>query len=317
MAKSKYKPIVYFMTEADLLRKFPTEEAAVDHFLAIRYGGSIVCSHCGQPITYRRQDRLKAFHCYQCHNSFSPFADTIFRKTHLDLRVWFHAISLFINGRKGISSLQLARQLGVSMATGWRMPQQLRKAMDDTDMATLFEAIVEVDETYIGGKPRKGNAILNTDGTVIRHTKPTGKRGRGAAKTPVIGVKERSAGSVCAKVMLPNDQGQKLTGNQLIEALRQACADGSTVISDDFKGYNILDKEHGNGFIHLTVNHSIGQYYTADGINTNGIENFWSLLKRWFIGICHHISLKYMQRSINEFCFRQNTRKNPATFMCC
>jgi transposase-like protein len=276
------------MTEADLLRKFPTEEAAVDHFLAIRYGGSIVCSHCGQPITYRRQDRLKAFRCYHCHNSFSPFADTIFRKTHLDLRVWFHAISLFINGRKGISSLQLARQLGVSMATGWRMPQQLRKAMDDT--------------------------ALNTDGTVIRHTKPTGKRGRGAAKTPVVCVQERSAGSVYAKVMLPNDRGQKLTGNQLIEALKQACAEGSTIISDDFKGYNMLDKEHGNGFIHLTVNHSSGQYCTQDGIHTNGIENFWSLLKRGIIGIYHHISLKYMQRYVNEFCFRQNTRKNPATF---
>jgi hypothetical protein len=102
---------------------------------------------------YRRQDRLKAFHCYQRHNSFSPFADTIFRKTHLDLRIWFYAISLSINGRKGISSLQLARQLGVSMATGWRMPQQLRKAMDDTDMATLFGAIVEVMKPMSAASP--------------------------------------------------------------------------------------------------------------------------------------------------------------------
>jgi transposase-like protein len=315
MAQSKYKPLVYFMTDNELERRFPTEEEAVQHFLNIRYGGAITCPHCGQPVTYRYHDgRLKAFHCYHCHNSFSPFADTIFRKTHLDLRVWFKAISFIINGREGVSSLQLARHLGVAVTTGWRIFHQIRKAMGNDQMRTLFEAVVEVDETYVGGKPRKGNAILDAEGKVVAHSKPKVKRGRGTKKTPVVGVKERDTSHVYAKVMLPDDEGKKLTGPQLLEVLRQGCKNGCTVISDDFSGYNILDKEHGNNFIHLTVKHSLGQYCTKDGIHTNGIENFWGVFKRGIIGTYYHVSVKYMQRYLDEFCFRQNTRKEPRAF---
>jgi transposase-like protein len=302
------------MTLIRLYKLFPTEEAAIDYFLTIRYGGEITCPHCGNTAhLYRYTDRGKAFHCYKCHNSFSPFSDTIFRKTHLDLRQWFVAIALFLDGRKGISACQIGRNIGVSYPTAWRMLQQIRIAMSNEDTRKAFESIVEIDETYVGGKPRKYNTRLDEQGHPIQ-PELHNKRGRGTKKTPVVGVKERSTGNVYAKVMLPNDQGMKLSGKQLLGILNTACKNKTTVISDDFKGYNILDKPHDNQFVHLTVNHSLGQYSAGNGIHTNGIENFWSIFKRGHYGMYHHMSVKYLQRYVNEFCFRQNTRKHKNAF---
>ena len=114
--------------------------------------------------------------------------------------------------------------------------------------------------------------------------------------------------------MLPNEDGQKLTGKQLLKVLDEVCKEETTVVSDDFKGYNILDKKTDKKYIHVSVNHSAGQFSAGNGIHTNNIENFWSLVKRQYIGTHHHYSVKYMQLYIDEMCFRQNNRKNPAVF---
>jgi hypothetical protein len=132
--------------------------------------------------------------------------------------------------------------------------------------------------------------------------------------TPVIGVRERSSGKVFAKVALPNGKGQKLSGKQLLGVLDTVCMDNTTVISDDFSGYNILNKQHENNFIHLSVNHSIGQFSNGNGVHTNGIENFWSILKRGWVGTYHHWSVKHMQKYVDEFCFRYGNRKNEGIF---
>jgi transposase-like protein len=224
------------------------------------------------------------------------------------MRSWFYAIHLFLNGKKGISGCQLQREIGVTYKTAWRMLKQIREAMGNNDMAKAFSAIVEVDETYVGGKPRKGNAQFDANGNKI-----PSKRGRGTNKMPVIGVKERDSKNVYAQGALPNAKGQKLTGNQLLSVLDKVCVDGTTVISDDFAGYNILDKKHKNDFTHLSVNHSLGQY--ANGaIHTKSIENFWSVFKRGWYGTYHHISVKYLQKYMDEFCFRQNNRGNDRVF---
>jgi transposase-like protein len=128
-------------------------------------------------------------------------------------------------------------------------------------------------------------------------------------------MKETSTSRVCAKVMLSNAKGQELTGEQILEAIEKICKEETTIISDGFSSYKVLDDEQQQKkYGHKSVNHSIGEYYTKEGFHTNGIENFWSILKRGIIGIYHHISLKYLQRYVDEFCFRQNTRLDKNMF---
>jgi transposase-like protein len=176
------------------------------------------------------------------------------------------------------------------------MLQQIRAAMGSADMMKSFEAFVEIDETYVGGNPRRENVKLDENGNVIPHEdKPKRKRGRGTDKTPVIGVKERTTKKVYAQVALPNEQGQKLSGKQLPSVLDKVCKDGTIVISDEFSGYNILDKKHKNNFVHLSVNHSAGQFANGE-IHTNNIESFRSCFKRAWYGTHHHFSVKYICR---------------------
>jgi transposase-like protein len=288
---------------------FPDEQTAVNYFINARYGGVLICPHCGAKVrVYRYRQRMKACHCKNCNNSFSPFAGTIFEKSCTDMRKWFFAIHLVLNARKGISGLQLQREIGVTYKTAWRMLQQIRLAMGNEDMSGAFSILVEIDETYVGGKPRKTGKALSADGSSSEP--PIVKRGRGTRKTPVVGVKERSSGSVYAQIMLPDGEGRKLSGPQLLEVLDRICREETTVISDDFRGYRALDKP-GVTFAHFTVNHSLGKFSAGPGIHTNGIESFWAVFKRGWYGTYHYMSVKYMQRYVNEFCFRQNTRKSP------
>ena len=287
------------MTFMELLQKFPTEKSVVDHYLKIRYGDKVCCNHCGSIKVYHKNDRVKVFDCNDCHNTFSPFRGTIFEKSSTDLRKWMYAIHLFLNGKKGISGCQLQREIGVTYKTAWRMLQQIRIAMGSSEPNAFVDTIIEIDETYVGGKPRKKNHDGNN------HDK-NNKRGRGTKKTPVVGVIDRENKKIYAKVAMPNKEGQKLTGIQLLDVLRKVCEKGSKniVMTDEFKGYNILAKEN---IIHLRVDH---QKMFSDGfVHTNNIESFWATLKRGVYGIYHHVSVKYLQRYVNEFCFRYNNRE--------
>lgn len=286
------------MTFFDFMTKFPTEKAVIKYFLKIRYNDALICPHCGSKVRVQhRNDNLKLCNCHNCNNTFSPFKNTIFEKSSTDLRKWFYTIHLFLNSKKGISGLQLQREIGVTYKTAWRMLKQIRSAMGNTDMSKAFEAMVEIDETYIGGKPRKMNG----------ETEPS-KRGRGTKKTPVVGVKERSSSHVFAKVALPNAEGKKLTGKQLFNILDSVCKNDATVLTDDFKGYNFMNHKNTNknNYYRISVNHSESIYSLGNGLHTNGIESFWALLKRGILGIYHHVSVDYLQEYVNEFCFRQN-----------
>jgi len=288
------------MTFLEFNKKFPTEKAAIDYFYKVRYDNKLTCPHCGARVYLYRTNRQKVCICHNCENTFSPFSNTIFEKSKTDMRAWFYAIHLIINDKKGISSYQLQREIGVTHKTAWRMLRLIREAMGNKDMKKTFDVLVEVDETYIGGKPRKDNSKINEKQNI--------KRGRGTNKTPVVGVKERSSKRVYAKVMLANEEGKKLSGKQLLNVLDEVCKEKTTVVSDDFVGYNILNGKTENEYIHFSVNHSLGQYSSGKGIHTNNIENFWSLIKRQYVGTHHHYSTKYMQRYIDEMCFRQNHR---------
>jgi len=278
------------MTFMEFLKMFPTEEKVIQHFIEIRYQGEIYCNHCGSVKVYQRNKTPKVFDCNDCRNTFSIFKDTIFENTTTDLRKWMYTIHLFLNGKKGISGLQLKREIGVTYKTAWRMLRQIRKAMGNVKNREVFEAIVEIDETYVGGKPQKDN---------------NNKRGRGTRKTPVVGIIDRDKKKVFAKVAVPNAMGKKLTGMQLLSILNEVCKQDSTIITDEFSGYNILKN---TTYIRLMIDHT--KEYANGFIHTNNIESFWATLKRGVYGIYHHVSVKYLQDYVNEFCFRYNNRNN-------
>ena len=287
------------MTFLELMNKFPTEEKVIQYFLKIRYPDGVSCNHCGSTKVYQEKKRQKVFGCNDCVNCFSPFKNTIFEKSSTDLRKWMYAIHLFLNGKKGISAMQLQREIGVTYKTAWRMLHQIRLAMGNADNPEFINAIVEIDETYIGGKPSKRDDDDDKPA-------PPSKRGRGTDKTPVIGVVGREEKQVYAKVAIPNAKGQKLTAGQLMEVLRTVAKsdDCNVIITDEFRGYDPLAA---NNYVHLRIDHSKG--YSDGDIHTNTMESFWATLKRGVYGTYHHISTKHMQKYVNEFCFRYNNRK--------
>lgn len=205
-------------------------------------------------------------------------------------------VYIVTSGKLGMGSYQSA----------WRMLQQIRKAMEKEEYKETFEAVVEIDETYVGGKPRKNNGHSDDE-----DNKP--KRGRGTSKTPVIGVKERNTGKVHAVVANYNEEGKQLSGKQLFAVLKKVCKGNNTVLTDQFSGYNILDKENECNFVRLKIDHTV-TYSLGDGIHTNDIESFWAILKRGVYGVFHNVSVKYMQKYVTEFCYRLNHRDNNEAF---
>lgn len=286
----------------EFLKKFPTEEKVIEYFIDIRYPEAPTCNHCGSKRISQRKDRPRFFQCNNCNDSFSIFKGTIFEKTTTDLRKWMYAIHLFLNAKKGISGLQLEREIGVTYKTAWRMLKQIRLAMGNKQNQKQFEAIIEMDETYVGGKPRKKAKREDDDND-------ENKRGRGTKKRPVIGVLERNGKRVHAKVALPNKDGKKLTGKQLLAVLAEVCKNDSIIMTDEFKGYNALKSTK---HIHLRVDHQ--KEFASGDVHTNNIESFWAILKRGVYGIYHQISTKYLQNYVDEFCFRYNNRDENLAF---
>jgi transposase-like protein len=289
----------------ELMNKFPTEEMVVKYYIGIRYPNGTTCNHCDSPKVYQERSRMKVFSCNDCKSTFSPFKDTIFEKSSTDLRKWMYAIHLFLNGKKGISGLQLKREIGVTYKTAWRMLQQIRLAMGNAENQEFFDTIVEIDETYVGGKPRKGNDRNDKNGNGGGGTLTPNKRGRGTKKTPVVGVVDRINKKVFAKVAVQNKKGQKLTAKQLIEILKTVSKqeNENVIMTDEFMGYDPLTR---NNFVHLRVDHS--KAFSDGDIHTNNAESFWAILKRAVYGIYHHVSVEYLQRYVDEFCFRWNNR---------
>jgi transposase-like protein len=243
------------MTYFEFQKQFPTEQDALNFIIEKKYNAQLYCPKCGtiHKKLYRQHYKPQNVYCDNCKNEFSVLTGTIFENTHLDLRMWLYAINLVIISRKGISALQLQRELGMKSYKGaWRMMKQIRLAMGKDEMKEVFEAIVEIDETYVGGKPRKKNKHDERE-----DNDNFNKRGKGTSKVPVIGVKERGTGKVHAVVANKNKDGKQLSGKQLFSVLNKVCKDNTTVMTDQFSGYNILDKENDKNFIRLQVDHNV------------------------------------------------------------
>jgi transposase-like protein len=281
----------------EVFARYPDEMTFIKEFIERKYPHGVYCSHCGSVQVTHRKKTPKKFQCNACNNSFSIFTSSVFHHTKIDLRKWIYALHFMINAKKGVSACQLHRGIGGSYKTAWRMMHEIRNAMGDTVEREEFETIIEVDETYVGGKPRKGDGKVH-------------KRGRGTRKTPVVGVLGRDNKKIHARVALPNKQSKKLTGKQLLLIIEEVAAKSANIFTDEFRSYRILGK---NGYQHSIVNHSSGQYVRGN-THVNTVESFWAILKRGIIGSFHHVSVEYLQAYVNEFCFRYNHRFDEDNF---
>ena len=267
---------------------FPTQESCKEYLEKMRWGDEPVCPYCGSTHTVKNQNR---HHCYDCKTGFSVTVGTIFHHTHLPIQKWFLAISLMLNARKGLSALQLSRDLKVNKNTAWRIAMQIRKAMTQKGQRELLTGIVEMDETYVGGKPRKGTRGDGDDG---KH-----KTGRGTKKSPVVGAVERG-GNVTAKAVAKD----KMKGLHMRAFVRDRIDTSKAIlITDEYKAYLGMAKV----LPHYVIKHA--DWYVDGDIHTNTIEGFWALLKRGMFGQFHSVSRRHLQRYIDEFCYRYNLRK--------
>jgi transposase-like protein len=271
MFKQKFKNLV------ELTTYFPDDQSCREYLEKQRWNGNPICPHCQHTTVYKFSDG-KHYKCKSCRKKFTVLVGTVFEDTHVSLRKWFIAIYIFTSHKKGISSHQLAKDLGITQKSAWHLLHRIRYAFGEAE-PEMMQDTVEVDETYIGGKQK-------------------GKRGRGAAgKTAVLGLVERN-GRVYAKPVA------KVDAKTLQNEIRAKVVKGSNLMTDEFLSYRGLNKD----YTHRTIQHGEG-IYVRGNVHTNTIEGYWSLLKRGIFGIYHQVSKKHLHRYCTEFGFRYNTRK--------
>lgn len=273
------------LTVRQFFAKFPDDDACLVHVMDVRYGLRHVCKECGVDSTFHKLSERRAFSCAACGHHVYPCAGTIFQDSRTSLQLWFYAIYLFVCTRHGVSGKELQRQLGVTYKTAWRMGQQIRILMENTEGVRKLMGHVELDEAYVGGR------------------RP-GKRGRGAAgKTIVMGLQERD-GKLMTEV-IPNVKKPTLR-----DVVIRNVEPGSIVSTDELMSYGLLT---GDGYKHGTVKHGEKDWayydYRHDAVHhTNTVESFWKLFKTSIRSTHIHVSQKYMHRYLAEFTFRANRR---------
>lgn len=265
-------------------KRIPNEAKAREFFEKLRWSKGRYCPHCKSNDTVAVKDeKPQPYRCKTCRKHFSVRTGTVLAESNLPFQKWLLAAYLMTTAKKGISSCQMARELGVTQKTAWLLCHKIREIW--TVPVAPFTGIVETDETYIGGKEKN------------KHFSKKLNIGRGTVgKQIVLGLRERT-GKV--KAILANGTDIPEIQSFINENVRP----GSFLYTDSHKSYNNLRK-----YLHESVNHSAGEYVRGN-IHTNGIESFWALLKRGYYGIFHHFSAEHALRYVNEFTSRINNKE--------
>ncbi|BCA55821.1 DDE transposase [Nitrospira sp. KM1] len=257
------------------------EKAAYEYLSKMRWPDGPICVHCKSKKVYTlnvKASKRVVLKCGSCRKQFSATVGTVFEDSHIPLSKWIMACQLMCSAKKGISSHQLHRMLGITYKSAWFMSHRLRHAMQKAPGGNKLGGIVECDETYIGGKE---------------------KRSAGPSKkTAVFALVERN-GNVRSFAM------PRVTTRNLRSVIRENVSTDARIMTDEFLGYRGLKKEFAD---HQTINHSRGHYVRGE-VTTNTIEGFFSLLKRGINGTFHHVSKHHLHRYLAEFDFRYNARK--------
>lgn len=272
-----------------IFQRFPDHESCIEHLERVRWGKEPNCPYCGGLNVAHKQEnhRQGRWNCHDCKSSFNVLAGTMFQKTKIPLQKWFLSIALVLHAKKSLSSYQLSRDLDINQKSAWYMQTRIRAVMM-TDNIGLLQGIVEADECYVGGKPRKHNQRDKDDND--------NKRGRGTKKMPIIGVVERN-GSVRA------EHSKNVSGKTIGDFIeRHVDLTGSLLMTDAYTGY----KKIGEKIKHAVINHA--KEYVNGLTHTNTIEGFWSLLKRGWYGQHHHYSKIYANHYVAETCYKYNKR---------
>ena len=300
--RAKASESTYSLVE--FMRDFPDDATCLNWLWNTRYatndaGTEAHCSRCECLREFKRYDttqQRQSWTCTACGLHIHPTAGTIFHKSSTSLHLWFYAMYLMTSTRCGISAKQLERELGVTYKTAWRMFTLIRNELMGQDAQPLSGA-VEMDEMYVGGKPRQSDRNKWRDMTPAERNRAA-KDFSVQKRTPVFGMVERSGGEVRA-VVVENSQADTLLPHVIDNVKR-----GSTIYTDDGTMYRRMNKL---GYEHHTVNHRAKVYVSGD-IHTQQIEGFWSLVKRGISGTHHHVSAKYLQGYLNEYAWRYNRR---------
>ncbi len=275
-----------FKSLTQMMARFPDEQSCIDHLTAIHWRNGAFCPHCGSVKVYTFKDR-RTHKCGDCHQKFSIKVGTVFEDSHIPLRKWFLAIYLITSHKKGISSIQLGKDIGVTQKTAWFMNHRLREAAKTKAFAAPLKSTVEVDETYVGGKEKNKHQNRRTPGSQGHNTK---------TKAAVVAIVQRR-GQVRAFHV------QDSTQRTLHGLVEQNVALGAKVNTDQYIGYHGLSAF----YLHGSVNHVNGEYVVGD-THTNTVEGFFSVFKRSIFGIYHQVSKKHLQRYLDETTLRYNHR---------
>lgn len=274
-----------FNSIIELLQAFPTEQSCIDHLTELRWNGNVVSPFDSTSKVYSCKDNK-----YRCRNTgkyFNVRTGTLFDNTKVPLQKWFLAIWIVTSHKKGISSIQLSKDIDVTQKTAWFMLQRIRNCFGFDNDGELDNQ-VEVDETFVGGKNKNRHESKKVEFSQGRSVKD---------KTPVVGFVERD-GKLIAKQV--EDTKLETLTNEIVKRVKQS----ASVFTDEWLGYNALQRIYD----HSVIKHKANEYVNGH-IHTNTIEGFWSLLKRGIVGIYHFTTKKHLQKYVDEFVFRYNTRK--------
>jgi transposase-like protein len=276
-------------SRADLEREFPDDATCLEWLWRQNHsedGEHAQCPKCGVERKFHRVASRPSYSCDACGHHIHPTAGTIFHKSSTGLDLWFKAVYIMSSTRCGASAKQIERELGVTYKTAWRMANRIRNMLMTQD-DTPLDGEVEVDETWVGGKPRAG----------LKQTASEAQRRAAATKATVWGAVERG-GQVRAKVV--DHRGGHVVRGQA----RKFVHTGATVFTDEYAAYSTLYRE---GYEHHQINHST-KVYVNGNVHTQTIEGFWSMVKNGIRGTHHSVSHKWLQSYLDEFAWRYNHR---------